>query len=41
VAAAQEFGADYIVTRNVDDFSNSPIPALTPAEFLQKIATTL
>ena len=28
---AKEFGADYIVTRNVKDFTGSSIPAITPA----------
>lgn len=26
--------ADYIITRNTDDFSNSNIPAITPSDFL-------
>jgi hypothetical protein len=39
VAAAQTFNADFIVTRNLTDFASSPIPPLSPAEFLQKIAT--
>ena len=25
---------DYIVTRNTNDFANSPVPAVTPAEFI-------
>ena len=29
--------ADYIITRNVQDFSASPIPAVTPEHFLQSI----
>ncbi|MCI9082269.1 MAG: PIN domain-containing protein [Lachnospiraceae bacterium] len=33
---ALENHADYIITRNTDDFKNSRIPALTPADFLQK-----
>jgi len=33
---AAEAGADLIVTRNVKDFKNSPVPALTPADFLMK-----
>lgn len=33
--AAQNL-ADYIITRNIDDFSNSKIPAITPADFLEK-----
>lgn len=28
--------ADYIITRNTDDFSNSHIPAITPSDFLAK-----
>lgn len=34
---ALEVGADYIVTRNVKDFSASKIPAVTPAELLEII----
>ena len=29
---------DYIVTRNVQDFTTSSIPAVTPDEFLQIVA---
>ena len=29
--------ADYIVTRNIADFSASPIPAILPEDFLQKM----
>ena len=32
--AAKRIKADYIVTRNVSDFTDSPIPAMTPAEFI-------
>ena len=32
---AQEVSADYIVTRNVDDFKHSRVKAITPEEFLQ------
>jgi len=28
--------ADYIITRNTDDFSNSNIPAITPSDFLKQ-----
>ena len=28
--------ADYIITRNIDDFSSSNIPAITPLDFLEK-----
>lgn len=27
---------DYIITRNVKDFSNSPVPAINPTDFLNK-----
>ena len=30
--------ADFIVTRNITDFNISPIPAILPEDFLQKIA---
>ena len=29
--------ADFIVTRNISDFSASPIPAILPEDFLQKM----
>lgn len=31
---AKRIHADYIITRNVKDFSQSDIPAITPSEFL-------
>ncbi len=31
--------ADFIVTRNLADFSASPIPAILPEDFLQKMLT--
>jgi predicted nucleic acid-binding protein len=34
-AVAYSFSADYIVTRNVKDYSSSSIPALTPEQFMQ------
>jgi hypothetical protein len=34
-AAADSCGCDYIVTRNVPDFAGSPVPAVTPADFLK------
>jgi predicted nucleic acid-binding protein len=34
-AVAQREGADYIISRNGVDFTNSPVPAITPAAFLQ------
>lgn len=30
---AVTFAADYIVTRNIKHFSNSPVPAITPDDF--------
>lgn len=33
---AKSFGADYIITRNVNDYKNSKIPAITPKEFMNK-----
>ena len=35
-AIAKREKADFIITRNMEDFSNSPIPALSPEDFLQK-----
>jgi predicted nucleic acid-binding protein len=37
VAAARACGASYIVTRNVRDFKESPIPARTPSEILAEL----
>ena len=34
IAAAKEWGADVIVTRDKDGFANSPVKVLAPAEFL-------
>ncbi|GHU52401.1 hypothetical protein FACS1894200_12960 [Spirochaetia bacterium] len=31
---AMKWNADYIITRNIDDFTASPVPAITPEEFL-------
>ena len=33
-AAAKKAQCAYIITRNKRDFANSPVPALTPGEFL-------
>ncbi len=38
-AIAEATASDYIVTRNVDDFAGSPVPAIAPLEFLEAIAT--
>jgi predicted nucleic acid-binding protein len=34
-ACAQAWGADHIITRNLRDYRNAPIPALSPAQFIQ------
>ena len=34
-AVAEAAKCDYIVTRNVPDFTGSPVPAITPADFLK------
>jgi len=36
-AAARREKADYIITRNEGDFKNSPIPAITPEELLERL----
>ena len=40
VRAAQACGADYIITRNGRDFLASPLPALSPEEFLARHPVT-
>ena len=37
---AEASGSDYIITRNVPDFAGSPVPAMTPTEFLETLAET-
>jgi len=32
---AEKAGADYIITRNIKDFVNSTVPAVTPSDFLR------
>lgn len=34
---AQRIKADYIVTRNIKDFKNSPVPAVKPSELFDRI----
>ena len=34
---AEGIGANYIITRNVDDFSNSKIQAILPEIFLEQL----
>jgi predicted nucleic acid-binding protein len=38
-AAAQTWKAAFLITRNVRDFRRSPVPALTPTEFLKRFVT--
>jgi predicted nucleic acid-binding protein len=40
VETALNAGADAILTRNTRDFRNSPIPVLTPSQFLAAYAAT-
>lgn len=37
--SAEQVGADYIVTRNVQDFACSVIPAINPVQFCQQFFT--
>jgi len=37
VECAQAINANYIVTRNIPDFSASPIPVVSPEDLLQKL----
>lgn len=37
MAAAVKAGAEYLVTRNVKDYKEGPLPAISPAEFLPLI----
>ena len=34
---AKDFSANFIVTRNVDDFCNSSIPAIEPTKLISKL----
>ena len=36
-SVAEATGCNYVVTRNVADFAGSPVPAITPTEFLEVI----
>lgn len=38
VAAAQACNAQFIVTRNIRDYEQSPIPAVTPQQSLEQLA---
>ena len=37
--SAERYGLDFIVTRNVNDFADSPVTALSPVEFLKNFAS--
>jgi len=39
IACAETCHADYIVTRNPTDYKNSPVPAISPAEYLATFPT--
>ena len=39
-AHAESCGAHLIVTRNTADFTNSPVPAMTPEDFLTRYAVS-
>ena len=36
-ASADVVGAEAVISRNIKDFTNSPVPALTPDEFIAKL----
>lgn len=36
VVAAQAFGASFIITRNLAHYRRSPLPALTPKQFIER-----
>ena len=38
VSAALAWGADFIITRNLEDYRYSPVAALPPSAFLNKLA---
>ena len=40
-ATAQRAGADFIVTRNKKDFIHSPVPAISPTEFIERFSKQL
>ncbi len=39
-ALAESARCDYVISRNVAGFNDSPVPALTPEEFLVRIGRT-
>ena len=40
-ATAHSVAADYIVTRNKQDFKDSSVPSITPKEFLQSVPSQI
>lgn len=38
-ATAESTGSAYVVTRNLDDFTNSPVPAISPDDLLGLLAS--
>ncbi len=38
VASALAFGASFVITRNLDHYRRSAVPALAPVQFLEQIA---
>ena len=38
-ATMESVHADYIITRNIKDFKNSPVKALTPNDFLKTVSS--
>ena len=40
-AVAKATKSVFIITRNVDDFSCSPVSAITPVDFLSQLTTTV
>ena len=37
---AEKSASDFIITRNTGDFIHSPVPAITPSEYLSQFAPT-
>lgn len=38
-SCAQKWGANHIITRNLRDYRNAPIPALSPSQFMETIGS--
>ena len=36
-SAAKSFEAQWVITRNVADYKKSPVPAISPADFLERL----